>query len=431
MGSFRSDLIAVSKSRLTVLVCGIATSIITARFLGPEGNGVIAALTVYPDIFMVFGSLGIRQVTTYFVGQKKYSDNEIFSTVSLLWFISSVVSLIVCYFLVNYTIKNEYSNHLLFLAIIPIPFALFNTYSSGIFLGKNQIKEFNAVNWIPNVIKLIVFVLLIIVFPLDVKGALIGLALGYVILTFFVWKKLKPIITGFKFILKSEVLKRMISLGAIYAISLLIINLNYKVDVIILERLSSERQVGLYTKGVSIVQYLWEVPTLLSTIVFARSASSKAPKDFSFKVTKLLRICLVIILFGSIVFYLLSEFIMVALYGKEFLESSTVQKYLLPGIFLLTLFKVLNMDLAGRGKPWLAIFSTLPALVLNIILNYSWAAEFGANGAALASTISYSVSAIIFLIVYSRTVNISIGEILMFKKDDFDFLREVKNKIKK
>ena len=73
----------------------------------------------------------------------------------------------------------------------------------------------------------------------------------------------------------------MLRLGIVYAISLLIINLNYKADIILLEKYSDSYQLGIYTKGVTIIQYLWEIPMLLSTLTFSRSTGAKDPHEFS------------------------------------------------------------------------------------------------------------------------------------------------------
>jgi len=429
MSSFGKDLFSVFKSRGTVIICGLVTSIITARYLGPIGNGIVATLVIYPDLFMVVGSLGLRQATAYFIGKNKYDDDSLFSAVMGVWVFSSIFSMIVCYLLLKYVTKSEFSDKLIALAIIPIPFALFNTYCSGIFLGKNKIKDFNTINWVPNVIRLVAYVIFLIIVPLDIYGALIGILLSYFFMSFFVFNKVRQFVK-IKIDWNTAIVIDLVKLGSVYAISLLVISLNYKVDVMLLERFSTSNQVGIYTKGVSIVEYIWEVPTLLSTIIFARSANAKNNIDFSYKVTKLLRICFVLISIMSVLFYFLSNTLMVTMYGQPFADSAVVQKILLPGILLLTIFKVLNMDLAGQGKPWIAVYAMLPGLIINVILNVAWDNKFGANGAAMASTISYAVSAIIFLFLYSIAAKIPIKNIVMIRKSDFNFFNDVKKILK-
>src|SRR3569833_5030 len=109
MSSFAKDIFAVLKSRGTIIACGILTSIITGRYLGPEGNGILATLIVYPNMFMVVGSLGVRQSTAFFVGQKKYAEDDIFASVLQVWLFTSVLCVVVCYLLLKFATKGNYS----------------------------------------------------------------------------------------------------------------------------------------------------------------------------------------------------------------------------------------------------------------------------------------------------------------------------------
>src|SRR5690554_2359113 len=167
---------------------------------------------------------------------------------------------------------------------------------------------------------------------------------------------------AFSFKYDWKIIKSLLSLGIVYAISLLVINLNYKTDIIILDELSTPYELGIYSKGSGITQYLWQIPMIFSTIVFARSAVSKNSKAFSLKVAQLLRLSFIAIGLGGIVLYFLSDLIIVGMYGVEFKGSISVLNYLLPGVLILTIYKVMNMDLAGRGKPWISMKAMLPAL---------------------------------------------------------------------
>lgn len=419
--SFFKDLFSVFRSRTAVIAFGLITSIVTARVLGPEGNGVIAAIMVYPSLFLSLGSLGIRQSTTYFVGQKKFSLDDIYASTLAIWLLTSILCLVSCFVLIKYFTKGEYSNLLIALALITIPFSLYNTYTSGIFLGRQNIKEFNQINWIPAALNFFFTTLLITVIPLGVAGSMIGTFLGVFVLSFFVISKIRrDLIIRVSF--KWEIIKPMLSLGIIYAVSLLVINLNYKADILLLERLSNNYELGIYSKGVGIIQYLWEVPMLLSTLIFSRSASAKDPKAFSKKVCQLLRFAIPLVFIASLILFLLADILIELMYGFQFKPSGSVLKILMPGVVLLTIFKVLNMDVAGKGKPWLSMKAMIPAVVLNIVLNYYWVPEYGANGSALASTISYSLAGILFIKLYSKEMGIPIIKMLRFTREDKELL---------
>lgn len=416
-------------SKGIVIMVGIINSIVTARYLGPENNGIIAALAVYPSLFMSIGSLGVRQSTAYFLGKQIHSEKDIKRTITQIWFFTSVLSVCVCFLLMRYLSKSGDNLYWLVLSLIPIPFALFNTYNAGVFLGKNEIRNFNRINWIPPFVSLLLVCMLVIAFALGVSGYLLAAIGGPVVMSLILLFK-NNFIRSFSLNFNIKIIKDMLSLGIVYAISLLIINLNYKIDVILLDRLSTAYETGIYSKGSNIIQYLWNIPMILSTIVFARSASAKNGRAFSFKVAQLLRLSFIVIGTGALLMVAFADYIIIGMYGLAFEESINVLRILAPGVVLLTVFKVMNMDLAGKGKPWVAMKAMIPSLVVNIILNFMLIPEYGSIGSSWASTISYSVAAILFVFFYSKEVEINVSQIFTYKKGDFDPFKTILKKIK-
>tara|TARA_B100000378_G_scaffold206253_1_gene169511 strand:+ start:14658 stop:15959 length:1302 start_codon:yes stop_codon:yes gene_type:complete len=427
--SFVKDVFRVATSNITIILCGLLTSIVTARWIGPSGNGIIAGITVYPTLFMTIGSLGIRQSTTYFLGKGIYSEDEIKRAITQIWVLTSFVSLITCYFLITYFSESGSKLSWVLLAILPVPFNLFITYNSGIFLGKNDIKTFNRVNWIPPLIILSLNILLVIGFSMGVAGALIAIIGGPVFMAVVMLFK-NDFLKAFSIHFDFKIIKSMLSLGLVYAFALLMISLNYKVDVIILDKLSSSYELGIYSKGANIIQYLWQIPMVLSTIIFSRSATTKDDFTFSLKVAQLLRVSIVFVGIASLVLFLLANFVITMMYGREFYGSIEVLKILLPGVLLMTIFKVMNVDLAGKGKPWVSMKAMIPALIVNVALNIMWDAEYGAVGSSWASTISYSLAALLFLFFYCKETKVPVKEFYRYKKSDFDFILSLKNKLK-
>lgn len=428
MASFVKDLARVAFSKLNIIIFGVGTSVATARLLTPDQNGIIAALLVYPSLFMVLGSLGIRQSTTYFVGKQIYSLEKIKNAVAQIWLLTSLISITACLTLFFFLSKNIDDLSWILVSVACIPFSLHNTYCSGIFLGKNEIKEFNKINWIPNMVTFIFIILLIYLFDLEVLGAMIAYLLGH--LSIFIALRIKGNhLSVLSLKIEKEVISKMLSLGLIYAVALLIINLNYKIDVVLLENLSTSYELGIYAKGSSIVQYLWQIPMLFSSLIFARSAISKDGLAFSKKVSQLLRLSLILVGAIAIFLMLISKQVVLLLFGEAFLDSVIVMQVLLPGVVLLTIFKVMNMDLAGKGKPWIALKSMIAPLIINVGCNFYLIPLYGSLGAAMSSLISYSLASVFFLYFYSRETQQSIGSILKYKKSDFEPIKQLKNKL--
>jgi O-antigen/teichoic acid export membrane protein len=317
------------------------------------------------------------------------------------------------------------------LALMPIPFTLFNTYNSGIFLGKNEISTFNKINWVPSVITFILTYLCIGPLKLHISGSMAAM-IGGPLFMFILLMFKNNFIKSFSFKIEWTIIKAMLSLGVIYAISLLVINLNYRVDIIILDKLSNSYEMGIYSKGAGFTQYLWQIPMVLSTIVFARSAVAKDDNGFSLKVAHLLRLSLLAVGMVSAFLFIFSTYVIEIMYGKDFEGSIEILRILLPGVVILTLFKVMNMDLAGKGKPWVAMKAMVPALIINIVINIIFIPKYGGLAASWSSTISYTVAGILFVYFYCLETKMSLKTMFAFNKTDFQpIVKIVKQILKK
>jgi len=418
MKAFLKDLAHVGASKGVMIASSLLTSIITARWLGPEKNGLITSLLVYPGLFMSVGSLGMQQSTTYFTGKGIYTEEQIKRAVSQIWLFSSLFSVVASLLLIVFLSTSEYTPIDIALTLLQIPFTLFITYSAGFFLGKNQIAAYNRINWLPGAISLVGTALFVIVLPWDMTGYMIALLLGPFAM-FFVLLRHNKLIGSLILKFDWTIIKDLLKLGVVYAIALFVINLNYRFDVVMLDRLSTPYELGIYSKGANFIQFLWQIPMLLSTIVFVRSAVSKNNDAFSLKVAQLLRLSFVVILIASLVLMALADWIVVLLFGSDFAGSAIVIRLLAPGVLLLTIFKVMNMDLAGKGRPSVSLMAMLPGLIINVVCNYFLIPRYGAVGASISSTISYTVLAVLFLHFYSKTVHLPIRKIILFQKDDF------------
>jgi Na+-driven multidrug efflux pump len=102
---------------------------------------------------------------------------------------------------------------------------------------------------------------------------------------------------------------------------------------------------------------------------------------------------------------------------------------ILPGVLVLVIFRILNSRLAGMGKPQVAIYCFIPALIINLILNILWIPGYGGMGAVWATNASYGAGCIIFLFAYSWKIKMSIIEIFHYRKSDFYFFSNIKKRL--
>src|SRR5690606_33859667 len=137
-----------------------------------------------------------------------------------------------------------------------------------------------------------VTLLLVVVFPLDVFGALIALVIGHLIVFLMLIGDINSMFLSIIKKIDTKIIIDFLKVGMLYAFSFLLINLNYKVDIIFLNQLSDDFNTGIYSKGVLLTEYLWQIPMLFGSVIFARRTIAKNKRMFSLQVAMILRISL-------------------------------------------------------------------------------------------------------------------------------------------
>ena len=77
--TFIRDVLSVFKSRVAIIFFNLIKVAIIARVLGPELNGQIAIILVYPSLFVVMGGMGIRKSSAFVIAQSPNLKQKIYN----------------------------------------------------------------------------------------------------------------------------------------------------------------------------------------------------------------------------------------------------------------------------------------------------------------------------------------------------------------
>lgn len=411
-------------TKLIVLFGSFIVSVILARQLGPEGRGIVTALFVVPNIVISLADLGIRQASAYFIGRKIYSVKNVLSSSLFLWLITSIFSVIIVLIFYSLGSIEFYGWLLIITALVYIPVKLLMIYLTGVIQGVQKIGSINIKELIIFFVNLLGVIILVWLFDLGVFGAaIVNLLVAIAGTLYFLLTIRKIEVIKIKYI--KPIPQKLFSKGITFALALFIITLNYRVDILILERLVSSAEVGIYSVGINVAELIWQLPAAISIVLFARSANSKSDQEAHNRSAKLLRITLPILLLTCLIFALISKYFVTIIYGQEFQQSAVVINILLPGVLIIVISKILHPALAARGYPLYGLLVFIGPLILNIVLNLIWIPSYGVNGAAWASAISYSIGGLAYGIVYSRKAGIKLRDLLFIKKKDILQLTQI------
>lgn len=190
------------------------------------------------------------------------------------------------------------------------------------------------------------------------------------------------------------------SLGAIWVVNLLYL----KADTLLLSRMSTPRQVGLYGVAYSFITFFSVVPALLMTslLPLLAQATPETLSRIAGRASQLLAFVGALFAVGAILF---APQAIRILSGPHFLAASTPLRIL----SVATVFTFLNAGLGyvavAKNRHHRIIYVSIAGLVLNVALNIAAIPRWGIRGAATATLISEVVALIGVWFVYVRDVD--------------------------
>lgn len=399
--NFVNHFFSTSAIKLISISIAFLQGIIIARYLLPEGRGIIAIYLAVINMLLPLSELGIKQSSSYFLSKMKYKIEKIVNTQTITLIISSFLTIILLFLIFTF---RELDNPIILLFIfLAIPLRIYISFTTAYGLSNREINKINIIQFILIITDFIFVCIFFILLSLKVEYYFLSYFLASLCAAIYtyIWLKNKYKIT-FKLNFneyKKESLN-IVKKGITYALPLFIIGLNYSLDLLILDFYVNKKLIGIYAVGVSLAVLIWQLPTILSLLIFSYSVSTKDEKQFSLNLWNKSKLLMLILIPIAIILTYILKFVIPIIYGEAFTNSYQVILYLMPGVYFMIAFKLLNGDLAARGYPHIALYIFSIGVILNILLNILLIPIYSINGAAIASTISYIFCSIYFSIKY-------------------------------
>lgn len=373
-------------SQLLIFVLGLAISIILARSLGPTSRGIYALIVLVPKLMFKFGSLGIEAANIYFTGSKRYEIKDIVSN-SLLCSVLFGFGLILLFFGIShldifkdFLNDNQINSFYLWIVVLTVPFYLLFIFFRNILLGNEKIITFNKINIFKNIFQLIAVIVFLVILKHGVFGAVFSYVLtiiGVTLLVYLLIRKISNINLSFN--------RRLFKDAAKYGVKAYIANatqfLNYRLDIFLVAVFLAPAAIGYYSIAVAVAEQLWMIPGAIATVLFPRVSSIKETEANDLT-SRFARHTFLIMFVISIIMAFLAKPLILLFFGADYLSSIVPLLILLPGIIALGVSKTLTADLAGRGKPQFAAYSSFASLSINVPLNLYLIPKWGLSGPA-------------------------------------------------
>lgn len=421
---FMKDVFSVSSSRMVVLIANLTTSVIVARLLGVEGKGLLTAVLLGPQMIATLAEFGVRQASAYHAGQGTWSTDRIAQTTLATALLTGAIGAVLSVVWLSLNWETHYTVSMLVMAALMVPATVMSSSVAGLFLGLQRLPNFSVSLWGPGVCKLLGTFAFVVVASWGVPGAIAAAALSPWIVSTIMLIALSRVV-DLRVHFHVDIAKGMWALGSSYAVVYFLMALTFKANLILVQHFSGIESLGYYSLSSNLAELLWQVPSALGVLVFARSAGAQDTREFALKVAVLARQVFLLGLLGAGVMAALAPMVIPLLYGDVFRPSVSILLVLLPGTVAMMVFKILRQDLAGRGQPWAAGTIILGMLSFTVALGSWLIPQYGPLGAAVNISSTYILGTVALVIQYARCSNISVSTILSMQRSDFSVISRI------
>ena len=397
------------------MIAGLAASIIIARVLGTEGRGVYALVMSIVVMAASFGVFGLTASNTYYVAGQGKRVRAIGVHSLLAGLLGGLLTILIV-LAIRYaypSILQGLNDNLLWLTLAIVPLFLWGNLFSFAYLGRGRIIAFNAFETAQRILFFTLSVILLWALSTTfefyftaVLAAVAILVISYIV-AYFVNAPEGPLFN-------SELLKPSFSYGIRSYVATLLTLAVMRSAVFFVNHFGGNTEAGLFAVAQQVSELLIIVPSVVGTVLFGRISNGGSDN----LTPKVVRTIAFVFMPASIVLFFASDFLVVSIFGIDFLPSAGALKWLIPGSYLLGLQVLLANDIAGRGYPWQAVLFWVPTLIVNFMGYFLLIPSMGINGASLSLSLSFALMFILISVYYMRIKNVSFSELFVIKSED-------------
>ncbi len=408
-GSVGNRVALLTVTQAIEMALGLVTGIIVARILGPAGKGLVALAYTLPVMISSLGNLGIGEAAVYF---SKSEDETARGLPILLLFFSLAAGLIyaaavmVAWPIIGATAWKGLTYPMAVVSILLVPIEMLRLNLGGFIFGRGRIRIYCAAIIADAVVTLGMTIYLIAA-GYGVWGAIVAQVAGELtpglvyLVAAWTLPDLRP-----RLIPHLGTARSVLGYGFRQWTGTLATSVNLRLDYFLVNWLLGPSAVGIYSISTRVAEIVLAAPDALRKVWFARvaaehheiaptPATAEAPAPSSqagFARTKRLAGQVTKMVAWMVPLYaVLASVGIVVLYGPRYIPSIPPFLALLPGVCALAIAAPFSGSLAGTNRPGAVSRAAWVAVIATVVLDLTLIPLINVMGAAVASSVAYSV----------------------------------------
>lgn len=382
---------------------GFASGILLARALQPAGRGEFAAATLWPNLLISLGSLGLPQAVTYYAGRRRAALGPVVGTTLALGLALSLLLLPIGWFLFPMALHAQRPEVLaaarLNLAFIPLAMGL--GLQTFILQGAGRLRLWNGLRLAQRLLYAAGLTVLALSGRATVLAAVwvlsLTTALGGPFAFGLIRRELDSTI-GFE----RELAGKLVSYGLKNNLSGIAWMVNARLDQTLMTLFIAPQQLGLYAVAVALAQGLQPISAAFANVAFPRVTHTENLSDARRVIRRAFQANAVVSLGLALPLALVAPQVVVWLFGPSYAGAGWPARILIVGGVFFGANYVLSDSLRGLNAPLGPALAEWIGLVVTGVGLYLLLPRFGILGAALTSLLSYLAVLLVLLWVLWR-----------------------------
>ncbi|MEU7887449.1 polysaccharide biosynthesis C-terminal domain-containing protein [Microbispora bryophytorum] len=395
----------VLASRMIRVALGAVTGVLIARTLLPEGRGVYAVMTTAAATAVVVGHLSLEKSHIVFWPDSSRHRPLITNALVLgtaLGFVAALAT-----FGIVAASASPGAFPLWAVALLAVPFGTASINLTSVLLLQSRTKTVNRATTIAALTQCLPILALMAAGKVTVASAVVCWAASTVVPFLFAVRALWPIPLR----PDKNLVRRQLSLSGRYHVGWVAYHMLLSVDILLLNAMDSAATVGIYTVAGTLMTLARIPADSITQVVLPRQAVSGAHEAERLTARTLRLNLLVSAAFIGLV-AAASPWAIPLVYGHAFAASVAPLLVLAPGALALTVTRPTEQYLVRLGRPMTMTAIACTALAVNLVLNLVLIPHWGAVGAALASTVAYTLLALLETAWFLRSARVGVSELV-------------------
>lgn len=365
-----------------------------ARVVGPEQFGQYNFALAYVALFSSIATLGLDGIVVRDLVRAPEAKSTILGSAFMLKVIGSLLAFVSC--VMSTIIVEPQSSQTRALIVIISAGMLFQVVDVVDFWFQSRVSSMYTV--IAKIPALVVFFCV-----------RIFLLLGTASLIVFAWAQLIEIFLGAigLLVIYQRLGDRATAWRPQYKYAMTLIKeswplilsglsviLYMKIDIVMLGKMSGDRETGLYSAASRLSEGFYFVPMIIASSFMPMLLRARALGNTQYKESLLsfyvlmVRLSLII----AIPFTILAPLLIDTLFGDDYVGSVTILRVHIWASVAVFLGVASSQYFTAERQQKMSLYRTLMGLIVNVVLNFLLIPIYGAMGAAIATLVSYFVA---------------------------------------